>query len=100
MLLPEDIGQVGTKNPQCLAVRGDGIFLASLTPPAPPRAFVLYPGPCPSPPPPFVARRGTQIPHKMMDSNDPRRKRARDRQRSIERIRQKKGMWVQAAAQA
>lgn len=34
-----------------------------------------------------------QIPYKMMDSNDPRRKKARDRQRSIERIRKKKSEW-------
>lgn len=40
-----------------------------------------------------VARTAAQIPYKMMDSNDPRRKKARDRQRSIERIRKKKSEW-------
>ncbi len=35
-----------------------------------------------------------QIPYKMMDSNDPRRKKARDRQRSIDRIRKKKSEWA------
>ncbi|CAM9448090.1 unnamed protein product, partial [Hapterophycus canaliculatus] len=41
-----------------------------------------------------VARTTQQIPYKMMDSNDPRRKKARDRQRSIDRIRKKKSEWV------
>lgn len=43
-------------------------------------------------PPPRLFR--CQIPYKMMDSNDPRRKKARDRQRSIDRIRKKKSGWV------
>ncbi|CAB1111061.1 unnamed protein product [Ectocarpus sp. CCAP 1310/34] len=41
-----------------------------------------------------VARTTQQIPYKMMDSNDPRRKKARDRQRSIDRIRKKKNEWI------
>ncbi|CAM9786427.1 unnamed protein product [Pylaiella littoralis] len=41
-----------------------------------------------------VARTTQQIPYKMMDSNDPRRKKARDRQRSIDRVRKKKSEWV------
>ncbi|CAN0523488.1 unnamed protein product [Ectocarpus sp. 12 AP-2014] len=41
-----------------------------------------------------VARTTQQIPYRMMDSNDPRRKKARDRQRSIDRIRKKKNEWI------